>query len=416
MKRKGTGIILVCGLLGTGSPALAEEGKGYLGLSAGYTEVDGQRPNLFNGGPTWNVIGGYTLPLGFEALRVDLEGNAFGTYLDRRVGGRQDFHHGGGFDLRLRPVVSGSVTPYGLIGAGVVYEDRNFQEDFFGYANVGLGLRIATPFQHVALRGEGRYVAVNNHKDVPGQRILNDGRFTLGLEIALRTGPILMDSDGDGVIDGVDRCPDTPPGTKVDGFGCPVPLDSDGDGVPDDRDRCPGTPPGTPVDNVGCPLPPPTPLPAPVPPPAPAFIDSDGDGVPDHLDQCPNTPRGMRVDARGCVVEQVFVFPNITFELGSDRLTPTARNTLLDMVEGLRGQPNLRLEISGHTDSTGSEALNLALSKRRAQAVRDYLVSFGIAPSRLTVEGFGPFRPVASNDTEEGRARNRRVEFRVLNP
>ena len=96
------------------------------------------------------------------------------------------------------------------------------------------------------------------------------------------------DTDGDGVYDHLDKCPNTPRGTKVDAVGCPVDIDadSDGDGVPDSKDKCPGTPRGATVDWKGCP------------------VDSDGDGVPDHKDDCPDTPKGVPVDKFGCPLDK----------------------------------------------------------------------------------------------------------------
>ncbi len=207
-----------------------------------------------------------------------------------------------------------------------------------------------------------------------------------------------LDSDGDGVPDYLDKCPGTPDGVEVDAEGCP--LDSDGDGVPDTADRCPGTPAGVDVDSVGCPL------------------DSDGDGVPDYLDKCPNTPRGVPVDDNGCpptgvVVrgDQWGVEGRILFDVNKDTLKPDAR-ALLDRVAAYL-QKNLQwhVEIQGHTDSTGPAAWNDTLSRMRAEAVRDYLITRGVAADRLAAAGFGPTKSIASNETPEGRQQNRRVDF-----
>ncbi|TXH04815.1 MAG: OmpA family protein [Nevskiaceae bacterium] len=161
------------------------------------------------------------------------------------------------------------------------------------------------------------------------------------------------------------------------------------------------------------------PAPAPAAPPralpAAAPVDSDHDGVPDNLDKCPNTPRGFTVDADGCIVKQTVVLRGVNFELNSDRMTGPARQTLDEVAAALKGQPGLSVEIDGHTDSKGSAAYNLALSKKRAEAVRSYLVGQGVEGRNLTAKGFGLTKPVASNDTEAGRAENRRVEFVVVN-
>ncbi len=204
------------------------------------------------------------------------------------------------------------------------------------------------------------------------------------------------DSDGDGVNDDLDQCPGTPAGTEVDETGCPVVKDSDGDGVNDDLDKCPGTPAGTTVGTDGCPL------------------DSDGDGVIDDNDQCPGTPAGVEVDSNGCpkVGETIFTLEGVNFEFDSATLTPEAKSKLDAAVSTLSSNVgNKRIRVVGHTDSIGSETYNQKLSERRAQAVVNYLVSQGVDPSILISEGRGESEPIADNSTEEGRAKNRRVEF-----
>ncbi|RMF87655.1 MAG: hypothetical protein D6739_01310 [Nitrospirae bacterium] len=201
--------------------------------------------------------------------------------------------------------------------------------------------------------------------------------------------PAERDADGDGVPDAADRGPGTPAGVAVDAAGCP--KDTDGDGVPDLRDRCPHTPAGVAVDAAGCPK------------------DTDGDGVPDYRDQCPATPRAAEVDRRGC-----WVLHGVRFATGKAELDPASGAVLDAVVRVLKANPGLRLEVQGHTDSTGSARFNRILSQRRAEAVVDYLAAHGIDRGRLTAKGYGPSRPVASNATPEGRAANRRVELKPL--
>jgi OOP family OmpA-OmpF porin len=142
--------------------------------------------------------------------------------------------------------------------------------------------------------------------------------------------------------------------------------------------------------------------------------DTDGDGVPDSLDRCPNTLRGAQVDREGCVVESaVIVLQGVHFEYDSAELTAASYAILSQAAESLRGQQSMAVEVAGHTDSAGSDAYNLKLSARRAQSVVDFLVAQGIDRSRLSSVGYGEMRPVADNSTAEGRASNRRVEFRV---
>ena len=213
-----------------------------------------------------------------------------------------------------------------------------------------------------------------------------------------------FDDDGDGVYNYMDDCPDTPAGARVDASGCPT--DADGDGVFDGLDQCPNTPAGATVDAEGCP------------------VDSDGDGVFDGLDQCPNTPAGATVDAEGCgefeaaLAQGRLVLRGINFAFNSAELDEDSREVLDQVAVAIRNaianRPGIEIEIGGHTDAIGSEAYNLQLSQRRAQSVHDYLVS--VEPSideALNNEGYGESQPVASNDTDEGRAENRRVEFVV---
>ena len=203
--------------------------------------------------------------------------------------------------------------------------------------------------------------------------------------------PAPVDSDGDGVTDDNDQCPDTPQGVKVDAKGCP--LDTDGDGVADYKDKCPGTPKGAPVDAKGC------------------ALDSDGDGVADYQDKCPGTPKGATVDSTGCLKD--FVLRNVTFRNNSAELTAEAQQVLAPIADALKGRPDIKgITVMGHTDSSGAEAYNQRLSEARAQSVADYFRNAGVKAD-ITSKGMGESSPVASNATKEGRAQNRRVELSV---
>jgi outer membrane protein OmpA-like peptidoglycan-associated protein len=210
------------------------------------------------------------------------------------------------------------------------------------------------------------------------------------------------DSDRDGVPDGPDQCPNTAAGATVDANGCPV--DSDRDGVPDGIDKCPNTQSGTEVDTAGC----------------QRASDADGDGVDDTKDKCPGTASGTRVDAAGCPIlfteaRTPVVLRGVTFETGRSALKPDSY-TILDIVAAsLIANPDIKIEIGGHTDNTGSAATNLRLSQARADAVRAYLATKGVALDRMVARGFGPEQPVAPNTSAAGRAQNRRVELRQTN-
>jgi OOP family OmpA-OmpF porin len=216
------------------------------------------------------------------------------------------------------------------------------------------------------------------------------------------------DEDRDGIFDGLDQCPGTPAGVQVDALGCPT--DRDGDGVFDGPDRCPDTPAGLPVDASGCPT------------------DEDGDGVYDGLDQCPGTPAGVVVDRWGCPVPTspkeielldtgLLRLDTVHFESAKAELKPESFGALREVGEILVRWPNLRIEIAGHTDSRGDEDFNQQLSEERARTVFRWLLAAfpAIDSTQYEVRGYGESRSIATNDTAEGRARNRRVEFRVLN-
>lgn len=288
------------------------------------------------------------------------------------------------------------ITPFLLAGYGYTKNDQEIRDDTQnGYANAGVGLLIdLTSSGTVALRAEARY---RLDFQSPTQ---NDWIGNIGLQIPFggkeepQVAMVDADSDGDGVPDSLDRCPGTPAGVSVDSSGCP--LDSDGDGVADYLDKCPGTPAGTEVDASGCPL------------------DSDGDGVLNANDDCPGTPPGTRVDSRGCEIQKVTALLGVEFGSDSDELTPASRQILDATAADLARHPDMRVEIAGHTSSTGPAEYNQMLSERRARAVADYLISTGLDADRFTVKGYGETEPVADNATREGRARNRRVEMRVL--
>jgi OOP family OmpA-OmpF porin len=246
---------------------------------------------------------------------------------------------------------------------------------------------------NLQLRGEilGRRVDFGN--DTAVDYLVGVGlAYSWGGKVA-RKAP--LDSDGDGVPDDMDKCPGTPPGTPVDANGCE--LDSDGDGVVDSKDKCPGTPRGTKVDEVGCPV----------------DGDADGDGVKDSKDQCPGTPAGAKVNDVGCEIGEI-ILRGVVFDTGSDVLKPQSLLILDSVATGLAKQPGTKVEIRGHTDDVGSEALNMDLSRRRAEAVKAYLVGKGLRAEDLTTVGLGEMQHIASNDTAENREQNRRVTLQFL--
>ena len=203
------------------------------------------------------------------------------------------------------------------------------------------------------------------------------------------------DSDYDEVKDSRDQCPDTPIGDEVDSRGCGV--DEDRDGVVDNRDECLLTPIGEAVDEKGCTL----------------DGDKDGDSVLDSLDKCPDTVKGASVNAEGCAIFESTI-AGINFKLASTDLATDAKIQLNEAAAALLKFPGVRVEIQAHTDSQGTLVNNQRLSEVRANSVAEYLESKGVSRDRMEAVGYGESQPLATNLTVEGRAQNRRVQFRVL--
>jgi OOP family OmpA-OmpF porin len=189
-------------------------------------------------------------------------------------------------------------------------------------------------------------------------------------------------------------------GATVDAKGCP--MDSDSDGVYDGIDQCPNTPAGAKVDAKGCP------------------VDSDGDGVTDDLDKCPNTPAGVKVDNQGCPIlfeagKSALVLQGVTFATNSATLDPTSTEILDRVANALQNaQSGARLELAGYTSRTGGKAYNVRLSQQRAESVMKYLIGKGVPAGMLTAKGYGWDFPIDTNATAAGRANNRRVELKQV--
>lgn len=278
---------------------------------------------------------------------------------------------------------------------------------------------------------------------------------TLGVFLGKPIMPEKKDRDGDGVADKDDKCPDTPgsvafmgcPDTDGDGIadkndtcpgeagplannGCPY-RDKDGDGVLDKDDACVDI--AGPVENKGCPWPDSDkdgiadkddncPQQAgverykgcPVP-------DTDGDGVNDEEDKCVSVPgkkenNGCPVEVKREIVEKVsYAAKKIQFSVNKAVLTPGSKTVLNDVAAILQQNPELLLAIEGHTSDDGTRAFNMKLSRQRADAVRTYILSKGIAAERLTATGYGPDQPVNTSKTAAARAQNRRVELKLSN-
>jgi OOP family OmpA-OmpF porin len=218
------------------------------------------------------------------------------------------------------------------------------------------------------------------------------------------------DTDGDGFPDSIDKCPNQKEDGKPPdaGDGCPASADRDHDGIPDNRDACPDQPEDKDgiQDDDGCPE-----------------TDADSDGIPDLEDKCPNEAGVRSADPKkvGCpgltqVNEggEVQLLQPIEFEYGKAVIKNVSFPILDEVLELMKARPSVKMGVYGHTDNKGAVELNMRLSKERAAACKNYLISHGINATRLESQGFGPNKPIADNSTDDGRARNRRVEFKIL--
>jgi OOP family OmpA-OmpF porin len=330
-----------------------------------------------------------------------------------------------------------TIVPFLLGGGGVIgisSKATDLGNDIDGAVHFGAGLK-GYVSKNLALRLEGRG-SVTSGYGADTRAIHWEG--LLGASVVLgrpEPPPPPADADGDGVNDQADQCPQL---AGVPPLGCPPPPpDEDGDGVIDSEDRCPGVA-GVSSDNPeknGCPLPPP---------------DADGDGVPDAEDKCPSVigdgPDGCLQDTDGdhipnrddkcadqpetrngfededgcpdelpqAVKRFTGAIKGIIFESGKAVIRPESYATLNDAAKLLGEYQALRVEITGHTDSTGTVERNVAISKERAEAVKLYLTGRGIAGDRVETRGAGPNEPVADNATKVGRTLNRRIEFKLI--
>ena len=332
------------------------------------------------------------------------------------------------------------IQPYLFGGVGYLWDNNSDGVNF----NAGVGTKIAIS-PNTSLFLEAGYIS-----GIDGERVVNNVTESVNDDMLKLTGIIEFafgrkDSDGDGVRDGKDECPDTPAGVQVDEKGCPLDRDGDGvpdykddcpdeagspqhngcpdkdgdgiidknddcpdvaglakfngcpdtdeDGVPDPKDKCPDTPKGCPVDASGCPL------------------DSDGDGVIDCKDRCP-TVAGS-VDNEGCPDWQTLEISNLYFDFDRSTLRPEGKDELDKLASQLLNSKEYEIEVGGYTDSTGPEKYNMGLSERRAQAVVKYLLSKGVNNAYVSSEYYGESNPAVKNDTRAHRQLNRRVEFEI---
>ena len=316
------------------------------------------------------------------------------------------------------------IVPFLTAGIGA----SKFKGYYGAFAPVGLGLQF-----HVF---EDAYILLNSQYRMPvTENVAYHFYHSFGIVksfnkpkppvVPVPVVPVVLDRDGDGVLDVDDKCPDTPglailqgcPDRDGDGIadgddkcpdvagiakyqGCPIP-DTDGDGINDEEDKCPAVK-GY-ARYQGCPVP-----------------DTDGDGVNDEEDKCPSRPGPA--SNQGCpeiakeVIEKVnFAAKNVFYATGSYKLLPKSFKSLNAVADLMKTDESLMIDIDGHTDAQGSDEKNQVLSDNRAASVKNYLMSKGIAETRLKSTGYGETKPVADNTTAAGRAKNRRTEMTVRN-
>ncbi|MBP9560295.1 MAG: outer membrane beta-barrel domain-containing protein [Syntrophorhabdaceae bacterium] len=396
-------------------PTYAQIRPGAITLSpifGGYTFEGNQHLKT---SPLYGIRGGYdfTKNIGAEIL-FNYVPSKYETMDDRRTNVynyRAELLYYFMPDKQFVPFVA-----FGAGGTSIGYPG-NESDKTRAVVGYGVGLKYFL-FKNMALRGDVRHIVTDS--------VYNNLEYTFGVTFYFGgkepvvaaapqpppppPPPQIVDSDGDGVPDDLDKCPDTPKGFKVDKDGCC--LDSDGDGVDDCLDKCPDTPKGFKVDKDGC------------------CLDSDGDGVDDCLDKCPDTPKGAEVDKEGCpvvvvpkaapamtgkekeIMEKGKVKLNVLFDTNKWNIKPKYHNELKEFADVMIKHPELKVVvIEGHTDNVGGAPYNMKLSQRRADSIKKYLVEkFGIDPNRLKAKGYGLTRPIASNKTAKGRQENRRVE------
>lgn len=343
-------------------------------------------PSGLGVGDEWRWAAGALMPLFFHRFRLGL--TIFG-----QTGIKNDSIVG-------NTIFTARNTPIEWNG-----EARMRLPSFFGksnwYAGASVGTRMssgygAPDFRLVALIGMDLPIE-GPPEPSPDSRI----------RASIRTS--MKDTDGDGIPDDVDACPTEPEDHKDPdpNDGCPT-TDRDGDGIPDKFDKCPDEPEDKDgvQDSDGCPE-----------------TDADHDGIPDAKDACPKEPGQADPDPKknGCPKfiklegSSVRVLQQVHFQTASATILPDSFPMLQEIVLLLQANSDIkRLRIEGHTDNRGNAAYNLDLSKRRAASVRQWLVDHGVASDRLESEGYGLTRPIADNDTDVGRAENRRVEFKIL--
>jgi outer membrane protein OmpA-like peptidoglycan-associated protein len=343
-------------------------------------------------GNEWTLAAGAFLPMRGGKVRLGAE-----VFMSTGVESLAGQSH-----VEKSTFLSSKNTPLEWMAEGRISLDKDNQV----WAGGGLGTRLdvgygAPDFRMVALIGYA-YPLPESTASSPARRLKR---------VRERIAERGADSDHDGIPDDVDLCPTVPEDhldpDPVDG--CPKPPDRDGDGIPDEFDKCPDLPEDK--DGIedwdGCPE-----------------DDADKDGVPDVTDACPREPGTPSKDPKtnGCPQfikrisgsTEIQILKQIQFDTAKATIKANSYGILDEIVKLLNANPEIkRMSIEGHTDSRGAVEMNNKLSQDRADSVMNYLTSHGIAADRVEAHGFGPSRPLKTNDTDAGRQANRRVEFHI---
>jgi len=400
------------------------EGRWYISPSVNYIFADDDRV-------ADNDIG-LQLGLGKEVSENwNIELNLLSDQLDFETGSGKFKQYGLSVDALYFPDRSSRIAPYGLLGLGALRTKVPGNRSTDPIAEMGIGIMSHLDNTNMALRAEIRYRYNDDDSSIPSED--NFGDWIVGLGLAIPFGghstpaPVAtldddkdgidndtdrcpntvpgatvnalgceLDNDNDGVKNSADSCPDTAQGTTVDARGCKQDMDSDNDGIKNSADSCPDTAQGSKVDAQGCEL------------------DSDNDGVKNSADNCPDTVPNAGVDTQGCELKKIIALKGVTFANNSAVLTGNSVEVLDEAAATLRRNADLNVEVAGYTDNRGSATYNVRLSQKRAETVRDYLVTQGVSADMLSAKGYGPENPLADNATADGRAANRRVELRIL--
>lgn len=419
--------------------ALGQSGDWYVAPSVIWNDDDEDRAVADSlSGIQVNVGRTMTTHLSVEALLgySNIEGYRFRPLIDWYP---DQTHIDLGVDLLAFYDRDMAIAPYALLGVGYLLADGDEGTQFVGNtgsdnrvtASFGVGLKWRLGQSKYSIRAEYRARTAFGDPDNLNDRLLTLGvQYNFGETRANIENPAPnKDTDGDGVLDIWDACPDTPPGTEVTSRGCEltnIDRDDDGDRVYNVKDQCPNTPVGVPVDRQGCSLDSDGDGVTTDQDRCPASragadvniygceVDRDEDGVADHRDKCLFTRPGVRVDVDGCEIKDIISLPGVNFESGQDVLVAGTEYLLQSAADTLNSNSDLQIEVAGHTDNIGNPDQNIGLSLRRAKTVRDFLIQFGVDQNRLTYKGYGDAQPIADNSTADGRATNRRVELRLV--